>query len=247
MRTMVDNAKISKMEKDIDTLKSGGSSGGSGLSSPWTSDDKFLGIKENGLRVGLINMGNGNVGYGAAAYFNDENVPMVSSLIFMSGNNSLNSIIVYDNTVNKIQSFVNLTPDFNTRSQTIDLNFTLYRHIVEIEYGNEGYKIAFQADLPTDEHLNSFEKIREYLRSSTFIASGIVSKPGVVDPIAAQLIFVQDDASSCMITDVLGAERSLKDLATYGPNKEDYYIRITDIHIKKIGGLVDYAPVPGPK
>ena len=246
MRTMVDNAKISKMEKDIDTLKSGGSSGGSGLSSPWASDDKFLGIKENGLRAGLINMGDGNVGYGDILYDYD-NVPAVSTLMWMSSNENLNNIIVYQDTINHIQSFVKLTPDFKTRSQTIDLNFTLYRHIIEIEYGNEGYKIAFQADLPTDEHLNSFEKIREHMRSSTFIASGVVSKPGVVDPIAAQLIFVQDDASSCMITDVRGAERSIKDLATYGPNKEDYYIRITDLHIKKIGGLVDYAPVPGPK
>lgn len=246
MRTMVDNAKISKMEKDIDALKSGGSSGGSGLSSPWSSDDKFLGIMQNGIRVGLINMGEDGVGYGAAL-FDEENVPLLSNLMLMSGKNSPNSIIVYDNTMKQIQSFVNLTPDFYTRSQTIDLNFNLYRHVVEIEYGNEGYKIAFQTDLPTDDHLNSFEKLREYMRSSTLIASGIVSKPGVVDPIAAQLITVMDDASTCMITDVLGAERSLKDLATYGPNKEDYYIRVTDLHIKKIGGLVDYAPVPGPK
>ena len=246
MRTMVDNAKISKMEKDIDTLKSGGSSGGSGLSSPWASDDKFLGINKNGLRAGLINMGEGGVCYGLA-YFNDENVPMLSSLISMSGDKSLNDIITYIDTVDGIQSFVKLPADFKTKSQMIDLNFNLYRHIIEIEYGNEGYSIAFEADLPTDDHLNSFEKIREYMRSSTFIASGIVSKPGVVDPIAAKLIFVQDDASSCMITDVRGAERSIKDLATYGPNKEDYYIRITDLHIKKIGGLVDYVPVPGPK
>lgn len=246
MRTMVDNAKISKMEKDIDTLKSGGSSGGSGLSSPWTSDDKFIGIKENVLRSGLINMGNGGVGYGDIVYTN-ENMFTLLSVMLMSGDKSLNDIIAYMDTVNEIQSFVKLPTDFKTKSQTINLNFNLYRHIIEIEYGNEGYKIAFQADLPTDEHLNSFEKIREHMRSSTFIASGIVSKPGVVDPIAAQLIFVQDDASSCMITDVLGNERSIKDLATYGPNKDDYHIRITDLHIKKIGGLVDYAPVPGPK
>ena len=246
MRTMVDNAKISKMEKDIDALKSGGSSGGSGLSSPWESDENSLGINDQGLRSGLINLGNGEVGYGEVV-LDEDNQPMMSNLMLISNKNNLNDIIVYQDTTNNIVSFVKLTPDFKTRSQTIDLNFTLYRHIVEIEYGNEGYKIAFQADLPTDDYLNSFEKIRKYLRSSTFIASGIVSKPGVVDPIAAQLIFVQDDASSCMITDVSGAERSIKDLATYGPNKEDYYIRIHDLHIKKIGGLVTYVPVPGPK
>lgn len=246
MRTMVDNAKISKMEKDIDTLKSGGSTGGSGLSSPWASDDKFLGIKEHGSRAGLINMGSGEVGYGEA-YYNDENVLTHAGLMWMSNNKSLDSIIVYKDTVNDIESFLKLPADFKTKSQTIDLNFTLYRHIVEIEYGNEGYKIAFQADLPTDDYLNSFEQIRKYMRSSTFIASGIVSKPGVVDPIAAQLIFVQDDASSCKITDVKGAERSLKDLATYGSNPEDYYVKIHDLHIKEIGGLVTYRPVPGPK
>ena len=246
MRTMVDNAKISKMEKDIDTLKSGGSSGGSGLSSPWTSDDKSLGINDQGVRSGLINMGNGGVGYGDIVY-NNENMFTLLSVMLMSGNKSLNDIITYIDTVDGIQSFVKLPADFKTNSQTINLNFNLYRHIIEIEYGNEGYKIAFQTDLTTDEYLNSFEKIRKYLRGNTLIASGIVSKPGVVDPIAAQLISLEDDASTCMITDVLGNVRSIKDLATYGPNKDDYLIRITDIHIKKIGGLVDYEPVPGPK
>ena len=100
---------------------SGGS--GSGLASPWVSEEKCIGITDNyGYCSGLINI-LGSVLYGEAIYDpnSSDQLPFVACVIGASCEPEHDELVMYSDYDANINSYVKLPKDFKTRSQTIIL------------------------------------------------------------------------------------------------------------------------------
>ena len=100
---------------------SGGS--GSGLASPWVSEEKCIGITDNqGYYIGLINMFD-TAFYGEVIYDskNSDLPPLAACIMGLSCDDRNNDIIMFSDTETNINSFVTLPNDFKTRSQKINL------------------------------------------------------------------------------------------------------------------------------
>ena len=100
---------------------SGGS--GSGLASPWVSEEKCIGITDNqGFYMGLLNVFNSAL-YGEVIYDsnNSDHPPLAACVMGLSCEPDNNTMIMYSDTETNVNSFVNLPEDFKTRSQTIVL------------------------------------------------------------------------------------------------------------------------------
>lgn len=98
-------------------------SGGSGLASPWVSEEKCIGITDNqGFYMGLLNIF-GSALYGEIIYDskNSSNPPLAACVMGLSCEYENNNIIMFSDTETNVNSFVNLPEDFKTRSQTITL------------------------------------------------------------------------------------------------------------------------------
>ena len=103
------------------TISSG--SGGSGLASPWVSEEKCIGITDNqGFYMGLVNVFNSAL-YGEVIYDsnNSDNQPLAACVMGLSCDNEINDIILFSDTETNVNSIVKLPDDFKTRSQTITL------------------------------------------------------------------------------------------------------------------------------
>ena len=98
-------------------------SGGSGLASPWVSEEKCIGITDNqGFYMGLLNVFNSAL-YGEIIYDsnNSDNPPLAACVMGLSCDNEINDIILFSDTETNVNSIVKLPDDFKTRSQTITL------------------------------------------------------------------------------------------------------------------------------
>ena len=98
-------------------------SGGSGLASPWVSEEKCIGITDNyGYYSGLINI-LGSVLYGEAIYDpnSSDQLPFVACAIGASCEPENDELVMYSDYDANINSYVKLPEDFKTRSQTIVL------------------------------------------------------------------------------------------------------------------------------
>ena len=98
-------------------------SGGSGLASPWVSEEKCIGITDNqGFYMGLLNVFNSAL-YGEVIYDsnNSDNPPLAACVMGLSCDNETNDIIMFSDTETNVNSIVKLPDDFKTRSQTITL------------------------------------------------------------------------------------------------------------------------------
>ena len=98
-------------------------SGGSGLASPWVSEEKCIGITDNyGYYSGLINI-LGSVLYGEAIYDpnSSDQLPFVACAIGASCEPEHDELVMYSDYDANINSYVKLPEDFKTRSQTIIL------------------------------------------------------------------------------------------------------------------------------
>ena len=101
---------------------SGGS--GSGLASPWISEEKCIGITDNrGYYMGLLNVMPGEALYGEVIYDskNSDLPPLSACIMGLSCDDRNNDIIMFSDTETNINSFVTLPDDFKTRSQKINL------------------------------------------------------------------------------------------------------------------------------
>ena len=101
-----------------------GGSGGSGLASPWVSEEKCIGITDNrGYYSGLLNIIPGATFYGEVIYDSNSSnqQPLAACFIGMSCNDKNNNIIMFSDSETNVNSFVKLPDDFKTRSQTINL------------------------------------------------------------------------------------------------------------------------------
>ena len=98
-------------------------SGGSGLASPWVSEEKCIGITDNqGFYMGLLNVFNSAL-YGEVIYDsnNSDNQPLAICAMGLSCDNEINDIIMFSDTETNVNSIVKLPDDFKTRSQTITI------------------------------------------------------------------------------------------------------------------------------
>lgn len=98
-------------------------SGGSGLASPWVSEEKCIGITDNqGFYMGLLNVFNAAL-YGEVIYDskNSDLPPLAACVMGLSCDNRNNNIIMFSDTETNVNSSVKLPDDFKTRSQTITL------------------------------------------------------------------------------------------------------------------------------
>ena len=99
-------------------------SGGSGLASPWVSEEKCIGITDNqGYYMGLLNIMPGAAFYGEVIYDsnNSDNQPLAICAMGLSYDNEINDIIMFSDTETNVNSIVKLPDDFKTRSQTITI------------------------------------------------------------------------------------------------------------------------------
>lgn len=98
-------------------------SGGSGLASPWISEEKCIGITDNqGFYMGLLNVF-GSALYGEIVYDsnNSDHPPLAECVMGLSCDDRTNEIILFSDTETNVNSLVSLPEDFKTRSQIINL------------------------------------------------------------------------------------------------------------------------------
>ena len=98
-------------------------SGGSGLASPWISEEKCIGITDNqGFYMGLLNVF-GSALYGEIVYDsnNSDHPPLAECVMGLSCDDTTNDIILFSDTETNVNSLVSLPEDFKTRSQIINL------------------------------------------------------------------------------------------------------------------------------
>ena len=98
-------------------------SGGSGLASPWVSEEKCIGITDNyGYYSGLINIF-GSALYGEVIYdFNSsDQPPLAACAIGASCEPKNDNLVMFSDNETNVNSYVKLPKDFKTRSQTIIL------------------------------------------------------------------------------------------------------------------------------
>ena len=101
---------------------SGGS--GSGLASPWVSEEKCIGITDNQVYyMGLLNIIPGSTFYGEVIYDskNSDLPPLAACIMGLSCDNRNNDIIIFSDTETNVTSSVKLPDNFKTRSQTITI------------------------------------------------------------------------------------------------------------------------------
>ena len=98
-------------------------SGGSGLASPWVSEEKCIGITDNyGYYSGLINIF-GSALYGEVIYDSNssDQPPLAACAIVASCKPNDDNLVMFSDTETNVNSIVKLPDDFKTRSQTITL------------------------------------------------------------------------------------------------------------------------------
>ena len=99
-------------------------SGGSGLASPWVSEEKCIGITDNqGYYMGLLNIIPGKTFYGEVIYDskNSDLPPLAACIMGLSCDNRNNDIIIFSDTETNVTSSIKLPDNFKTRSQTITI------------------------------------------------------------------------------------------------------------------------------
>ena len=138
-----------------DIANSGGS--GSGLSSPWVSEEKCIGITDNqGYYSGLINMF-GLALYGEVIYDSNssDQPPLAACVIGASCEPENDNLIMFSDNETNVNSYVKLPKDFKTRPQTIILGEStpLYSHTITLKgSGNSAY-FTFTIYMRTDEEV----------------------------------------------------------------------------------------------
>lgn len=158
--------------KDLKT-KDGTSFGGGDLPSPWTVNEKILGVEdtENKIVIGFLTEGGFLYGYqdnqaGEACYL---------SPVYL-GNTS---IAVYQNAKTQVESDVVLPDDFMTKSQVINLGdiakkqSILYRHTITLHNKNIPSYFTFSIYMTQQAEITQ-ETLFNVLNGSVVVGTGIV-------------------------------------------------------------------------
>ena len=156
---------------------SGGS--GSGLASPWVSEEKCIGITDNqGYYMGLLNVIPGSALYGEVIYDSNssDQPPLAICAIGMSCEPNNDNLVMFSDNETNVTSYVKLPNDFKTRSQTIILGESapLYSHTITLKgSGNSAY-FTFTIYMRTDEEITK-DTLFDYLNWEVCVGTGVAS------------------------------------------------------------------------
>ena len=156
---------------------SGGS--GSGLASPWISEEKCIGVTDNqGYYMGLLNVIPGAALYGEVIYDSNssDQLPLAICAIGVSCEPENDNLVMFSDNETNVNSYVKLPKDFKTRPQTIILGESapLYSHTITLKgSGNSAY-FTFTIYMRTDEEVTK-DTLFDYLNWEVCAGTGVAS------------------------------------------------------------------------